>query len=127
MLWASDTFVDFKAGLNSAVRRLREALDEPEPTSTAGPPPAEPVAPPPPRETRQAMGRHAGLERDAEGLAPLLDDPHPLARLVAHSALFREESRGAHARADFPDTDPALDERHTVIANGEHPGLETWA
>ena len=64
------------------------------------------------------MWRHAGLERDAEGLRPLLDDPHPLARLVARSALFREESRGAHARADFPETDRALDHRHTVIAAG---------
>ena len=72
------------------------------------------------------MWRHAGLERDADGLAPLLEDPHPLARLVARSARFREESRGAHARADFAGTDPALDERHTVIEEDE-PRLETWA
>lgn len=28
MLWTSDTFVDFEVGLNSAVRKLREALDD---------------------------------------------------------------------------------------------------
>ena len=47
------------------------------------------------------------------------------ARLVAASALFREETRGAHARADFPDTDPSLDERHTVVDNGA-PRLDHW-
>ncbi len=28
MLWTSQTFVDFEVGLNSAVRKLREALDD---------------------------------------------------------------------------------------------------
>jgi len=28
VLWTSDTFVDFELGLNSAVRKLREALDD---------------------------------------------------------------------------------------------------
>jgi DNA-binding winged helix-turn-helix (wHTH) protein len=28
VLWTSDTFVDFEAGLNSAVRKLRDALDD---------------------------------------------------------------------------------------------------
>ena len=57
--------------------------------------PTTPVAPPPTRETREAMWRHAGLERSADGLAPLLDDPHPLARLVAAS---RARPRGEPRR-----------------------------
>ena len=109
-------------------RAALRALDEPPPDQAKAPPPPEPIAPPPTRETRKAMWRHAGLERDADGLRPLLDDPHPLARLVARSALFREESRGAHARADFPDTDPALDERHSLLDPGsDQPRLEHWA
>jgi L-aspartate oxidase len=110
----------FVFGRRAALR----ALDEPPPTATTASPPAD-IAPAPTRETRKAMWRHAGLERDAEGLKPLLDDPHPLARLVAQCALFRQESRGAHARADFPDTDRELDERHTVIENGA-PRFERW-
>jgi L-aspartate oxidase len=78
----------------------------------------EDIAPAPSRETRQAMWRDAGLERSAAGLRRLLDDPHPLARLVAASALHRQESRGAHARSDFPATDPELNDRHSVIEFG---------
>jgi L-aspartate oxidase len=112
----------FVFGRRAALR----ALDEPEPDTPGPSAPQEPVAPPPSRDTRKAMWRHAGLERDAEGLAALLDDPHPLARLVARSALFREESRGAHARADFPDTDAALDGRHTVL-DPDDPRLDAWS
>ncbi|HEX4689891.1 MAG TPA: FAD-dependent oxidoreductase [Solirubrobacteraceae bacterium] len=89
--------------------------------------PAAAVAPAPSRETRENVWALAGLERDADGLRELLEDPHPLARLVARSALAREETRGAHARADFPATDPALDHRHTVIDPGDGaPGLPVW-
>jgi len=89
--------------------------------------PEHPVAPAPSRATREAMWRHAGLERSAEGLAPLLEDPHPLARLVAACALSRQESRGAHARSDFPGTDSNLDGRHTVLASeAASPHIEFW-
>jgi L-aspartate oxidase len=82
---------------------------------------------PPSRETREALWRFAGLERTAEGLAELAEHPYPLARLVATSALAREETRGSHARAEFGDLDPALDGRHTVIdPDAGDPRFETW-
>ena len=90
--------------------------------------PEQPVAPAPSRATREAMWRHAGLERSAEGLAPLLEDEHPLARLVAACARSREETRGAHARSDFPGTDSTLDGRHTVVeAAADTTRTEAWA
>ena len=64
--------------------------------------------------------------RDREGLERLLDDPHPLARLIAAGALRREESRGAHQRSDFPDIDRALDHRHSVVGADEQPRMERW-
>ena len=66
--------------------------------------------------TRAALWRDAGIERTGEGLGRLLDDPHPLARLIARCALAREESRGAHLRIDHPERDPALDHRHAVVS-----------
>ena len=90
----------------------------------AGPPSSTPSAPapadvaPPARATREAVWRDAGLERDPAGLRRLLDDPHPLARLVAASALAREESRGAHLRVDHSGIDSALDGYHSLIAAG---------
>jgi len=97
------------AGLDEPAGRAGAAL--------AAPPDVD-LAPPPTRGTRTAMWREVGLERSAGGLRRLLADEHPLARLVAASALDREESRGAHARADFPAPDAELDDRHSVVPAG---------
>ena len=81
---------------------------------------------PPPDETRAALWRNAGLERDPGGLAELLTDPFPLARLIGAACLARAESRGAHQRRDRPDTDPALDRLHTLVNDFDPPRFEEW-
>jgi len=107
-------------------RAARAGLAGPEPAGPGAPAPAD--VEPPARATREAVWRDAGLERDAAGLRRLLDDPHPLARLVAASALAREETRGAHGRRDHPGIVRALDGYHSLIAAGsgevEH---EEWS
>jgi L-aspartate oxidase len=107
-------------------RAALAATGEPQPTAgtTAD---AAPLPAPPTAATRAALWRHAGLRRDADGLRPLLDDPFPVARLVAAACLAREESRGAHQRGDFPATDAALDGAHTVVDASGRAVLEHWA
>jgi L-aspartate oxidase len=98
-----------------------------EPRGAPGEPPTAPALRPPGADTRAALWRHAGLVRDAEGLEALAEDPHPLARLIARHALLRTESRGAHTRSDWPDTDPALDLHHSVTrAEADEPAFERW-
>ena len=86
--------------------------------------PAPPVAD---RATRAALWRDAGIVRTQEGLSRLLEDPHPLARLIARCALARTESRGAHQRADHPERDPTFDFRHVVVAGEDAISWQTWA
>jgi L-aspartate oxidase len=102
------------------------ALDEPVPAAATEPPAMRPLAPPSP-QTRERMWRLAGLERTPEGLRGLLDDPYPLARLVAACALLREESRGSHRRADFPENDRNLDQHHAVVLRNEPPTFVKWS
>ena len=102
------------------------ATDEPAPPPGDRTPPRPSGVTPPSDETRAALWRDAGLVRDPEALERLLGDPHPLARLIARSALERSESRGCHIRADRTQTDPALDERHHVIRGAAAPVPEAW-
>jgi L-aspartate oxidase len=113
-----------------ARRAVACALSEPAPATPlakeidrlSDAPPIPAAAP----ATRAALWRDAGIERTGEGLRRLLDDPHPLARLIALCALAREESRGAHLRLDHPARDPALDHRHAVVAGEDEVSWEAW-
>lgn len=81
---------------------------------------------PPTAHTREAMWRLAGPRRQAIELERLLDDPYPLARLIAKAALSRHESRGAHRRTDFPHRDPSLDGVHLVTGGDERMRRQHW-
>lgn len=75
---------------------------------------------------RTAMSDHAGVVRDAPGLATLIGSidrletahgpalPLVTARLIVEAALGRRESRGGHWREDWPQTDPVA--RHTRVS-----------
>ncbi len=110
-------------------RAATAGLDEDDP----GAPPTD-VQPPPgpgpcssrsePRRTRS--GATPGSVRTREGLERLLDDPHPLARLIATCALLREESRGAHQRADFPAVDDRARPSPRRRRRRRQPRLARW-
>lgn len=101
------------------------------------------------RELGEAMWRHMGIARDAEGMRTGLEKVREVAsrlgdvavqgsarysqglveaaslrnlveicEAVVRSALYREESRGAHYRTDFPETDPAW-QANVVVLGGE--------
>ena len=82
---------------------------------------------PPTVETRDALWRFAGPRRSGEGLERLLDDPYPLTRMIAASALARRESRGTHRRTDHPRLDPELDGIHFLVTPAGSQRIERWA
>jgi L-aspartate oxidase len=107
-------------------RAALAGLHEPRlPLAPDDPPAASPIEPPA-QATREALWRDAGLTRERAGLERLAADPHPLARLIAACAMLREESRGAHFRSDFPQTDPRLDGHHAVVRQDGAPQFEPW-
>jgi L-aspartate oxidase len=81
---------------------------------------------PPTDETRDAVWRYAGPMRNPDDLAHLVSNRYPLASAVARAALGRAESRGGHLRADCPETDPALDGVHVVLAADGSTRHEEW-
>ena len=95
------------------------------------------------RDLRMVMSQHAGVIRNADGLATALEQISRIesetksaslrnmataALLVTAAAYARHESRGAHERSDYPRTDPALARRtfltfaqaHAIAAEAIH-------
>ena len=99
--------------------------------AAAATPPVPPVRPtwrfePPAEATRDAVWRLAGPSRDAAGLRRLLDDPYPLAAMIARAALERAESRGAHRRSDHPLPEAGLDGVHLVLGSDGAVSRRRW-
>jgi L-aspartate oxidase len=121
----------------TTVAPSRDRLNRPAPVSTrSGSPAWQPSAQPgSARATMQAlMSRYVSVVRDREGLETaigqltavdiqaqtmqeqwLAANTRLASLAIAHAALLREESRGAHFRSDFPERDPALDGVHLVL------------
>lgn len=116
-----------RAGLSLAATRgpARDAA----PAEVALGAPASPQDPAIEAELRALMARDVGVVREAAGLSralarlSALDRPElpagqrnmiAAATMIAAAALDRRESRGAHCRADHPETD-AAPARHTLM------------
>jgi L-aspartate oxidase len=93
-------------------------------------------------DIQRVMSQHVAVVRSAEGLREAAEAVERLTEALASAggndrvaieasniaqaasrviaaALFREESRGAHFRSDFPTTDAALDGRHSLLFDGD--------
>ena len=96
-------------------------------------------------QVRSILWKDVGIIRSGEGLARAIQQldelnvaqpAHPsrqgselhnmwtLARLIARSALAREESRGSHYRSDFPARNDATFQKHSHIAVGKKVWFE---
>jgi L-aspartate oxidase len=88
-------------------------------------------------ELAQLMTEYVGLMRDRQGLEQALkelqgmeragdgplNDQVLVARLIAQSALLRTETRGVHARRDFPNENPDWS-AHIVVQKDQEPRVE---
>jgi L-aspartate oxidase len=92
---------------------------------------------------QQTMSQHVGVVRDAEGLSTAaktmveilsnfdtgkvdrsrevweLVNMATAASAIVHAAIRRQESRGAHFRSDYPETNPDLDGLHFIVGGDE--------
>ena len=91
-------------------------------------------------DLRRTMWENVGLSRDAAGLSSAIERLDGLrgqgllpeaanlllvARMISRAAYLRQESRGAHYRSDFPDTEPAWARHMDVHLEGDAIVSET--
>ena len=104
-MWTRCGLVRDRAGLLAAREELARLGEESDRVAVTGPPEANPA-------WQQALDLESQLT---------------VARLIVESALAREESRGAHFRADFPEQDDESWLRAVLVARGSdgEPQLST--
>jgi len=108
-------------------RAAHASLGEPERSRARGSAAAPEQSPARPSRSSCAArcGSNAGLIRSADELEPLRSAPLLLARLLAESALARQESRGAHFRCELPARRRGL-RGHIVAAPRGETRVELW-
>ena len=72
---------------------------------------------------RPVLAEHIGA-RAAEELTTFNWREAAAAQAVIAAAAFRKESRGAHYRADYPETDASLDGLHSLHTG---PAIDAWS
>jgi len=82
---------------------------------------------------RSIMSAHVSVLRNKEGLEKAINQLMPLAMhndmalvglMIATAALRRKESRGAHRRTDYPDTNPLWQRHETLTLNDIRNALD---
>ena len=107
-------------------RAALAALDEPVPPAAATSARRTEAPPLPTRETREALWRLAGLERDAEGLTELLGRPVSAGPLDRRGLPGPRGEPGRPPAPRPPSDRPRLDGRHAVVRADEEATFELW-
>jgi len=128
---ASNSLLEAAVFAGRAAEALRDAPGQTSADVRAATPPSE-LSAEHLAELRTRMSRDVGVERNADGLTRTRDwltslsgttaaPPNTVlaARLIVEGAIARTESRGAHARTDYPDTAPQAQRTRLVLAGGE--------